>query len=609
MPESSDSQRVRRAMNGDGDAFSELVGRYRDAVYGVCYHRVRHPEEAKDLAQEAFVRAYLDLSQLRDPAAFPAWLRRVAERTCATWQRRQRLWVTALETEPEPAVERDLELPVAVRGALDRLSDEARLAVTLYYINGYSTREVADFLGVPDGTVKSRLYHARRRLKGDLMDDYRDALRESVPGPEFEGAVVRAVRSLEEAQSLPQAQRYGGPRSEEELGRYLVLEKDGSLLGESWFSTEELFLRGVRVRVARQGHTTGEGDWREIGFHVLDRLVTSANAQFAEDGFGLAAWHGELLCGTRDGYVPCFYHHRVQAPAANLAWGQAAGTVRSYQPCDAEAVAALRALPRARPIMWAWQGPEDEPPFVLERDGKVVGCYSLAWEHRTNPPALVNEVEGVDMTAYQTLAKHIAETALADGVDTVSTYLSPDHPLGALMLARGGICQTQGASWEVAKDEEMVCILDLAAALQAVAPGLGGPARGRVIIEMDGEVATTAAGDPSTHSAGSGQAPLRAGPPEIEAGAPARAARSRIGRVPMTQLLVGYRSVFEITGRPDVGIRDQDFAILDTLFPKTRPYAWPDPYIWDEQCLRDSHPWAFEEPMRTKLLAHPRPWA
>jgi len=77
----------------------------------------------------------------------------------------------------------------------------------------------------------------------------------------------------------------------------------------------------------------------------------------------------------------------------------------------------------------------------------------------------------------------------------------------------------------------------------------------------------------------------------------------------MTQLLLGYRSLLEIIGRQDVAIREEDTPVLAALFPKTWPYAWPDPYIWDEQCLRESHPWAFEEPWRSKLATHPRPWA
>ena len=175
----------------------------------------------------------------------------------------------------------------------------------------------------------------------------------------------------------------------------------------------------------------------------------------------------------------------------------------------------------------------------------------------------------------------------------MTTYLSPEHPLGRHMLACGGACETQGASWNLARDEEHLCILDLVGALRAVAPGLGRLAKGRVSIEMDDQAATITAGDP----------------PRVEDRMPADVTPSRIGRVSMTQLLIGYRSVFEIQGRADVAIRDADYPVLEALFPRTRPYSWPDPYIWDEECLRESRPWAFEEPWLSRLAAHPRPWA
>lgn len=613
VPGGDEVERVRRAMAGDAEAFAELVARYRDAVYGVCYHRVGHAEEAKDLAQEAFLRAYLDLGQLRDPEAFPAWLRRVTERVCATWQRRRRLQTTSLESAPDPLVQQDLDLPLAVHQALAQLSDDARLAVTLYYIDGYSTREVAEFLGVPAGTVKSRLHHARRRLKEELMNEYRDTLKLSVPGPEFEGAVVRAARSLEEVRTLPLAQRHGGPESEEELDRYLVLEKDGSVLGECYYHRDKVPIRGIMVEAVRNSYASGESGtdyyWQEKGFAILDRLTTSALANAAESGFALAAWHGELMCATRHGYVPCFYRYRITAPAQNLltslhaedvaqppsAVGARLGSVRGCRDSDGEAVARMRAMDRPRPAMWAWQGPEAFPDYVLERDGAIVGCYSLAPKHAKvrDTASLLNEMEGADMAAYRALAEHWAETALRDGIETLTTYLCPEHPMASLMLSCGGVCEMQGASWNVAKDEEMLCILDLAAALQAVAPGLGRAAKGRVTIEMDGEMATICAGDP----------------PRVEKGLPAKAAPSRIGRVPMTQLLVGYRSVFEIEGRADVQVRDEHRETLAALFPKTWPYSWPDPYIWDENNLRESRPWAFEEPWVSRLAAQPRPWA
>jgi len=593
-------ERVRRAMGGNADAFGELVAQYRDAVYGVCYHRVGRVEDAKDLAQEAFVRAYLSLPQLRDVEAFPAWLRRVAERVCATWQRRQRLQLMPLDGVAEPMSDRDLDLPLAIRQALARLTDDARLAITLYYVNGYTTGEVAEFLGVPAGTVKSRLHYARRRLKEELVDEYRDALKQSAPGPELEGAVVRAVRSLEEARSLPLAQRWGGPKSEEDVASYVVLvAKDGTIVGECYFSRSEVVVRGLALAVARDAFTSGESGcvnyWQADGLGVLDRLVPKALADAAERGLVLAAWHGELVPATRHGFVPCFYHHRITAPAQNLARGRARGRVRAYRKADANAVARLRAMERPRPTMWAWQGHGDAPDYVLERDGEVVGCYSLVPKHRKCPDtiSLLNEMEGVDMAAYRAMARHCGRTALKHRVDVVTTYLSPEHPIGHHMLACGGVCQMQGASWNVAKDEELVCILDLAAALRAVAPGLGRIAKGRVAIQMDGQTATITAGEP----------------PCVREGPAAGVKPSRIGRVPMTQLLVGYRSVFEIAGRDDVAIRDQDLALLDALFPKTRPYSWPDPYVWDENTLRADRPWAYEEPWRSRLAKHPRLWA
>jgi len=133
--------------------------------------------------------------------------------------------------------------------------------------------------------------------------------------------------------------------------------------------------------------------------------------------------------------------------------------------------------------------------------------------------------------------------------------------------------------------------LDLAAALRAVAPGLGRAAKGRVGIDMDGEVVTITAGDPPVFTEG------------------AKGPTSRIGRIPMTQLLVGYHSVFEIASRPDVALREEDTAVLDALFPKAWPYSQPDPYMWYEETLLEDKPFIAEEPWRSKLAAHPRPWA
>jgi RNA polymerase sigma-70 factor, ECF subfamily len=190
-------QLVRRAINGDSGAFAQLVSHYRAAVYGRCYQKTRQREEAADLAQEAFLNAFLALGQLRDPAAFPAWLWRVTEHVCATWRRRPRLQLVPLDTVVRAQPEQDRELSLDLRQALAQLSDETRSIVLLHHVYGYAVAEVGNLLAIPVGTVKSRLHQARKRLQEELMDEYRQEARVNAPGEEFDRVVIRAVQSVQ----------------------------------------------------------------------------------------------------------------------------------------------------------------------------------------------------------------------------------------------------------------------------------------------------------------------------------------------------------------------------------------------------------------------------
>ena len=199
---------VRRTLAGEASAFAELVERYRDAVCGLAYHHLGSFEEAQDAAQEAFVSAYLHLKQLREPKKFSPWLRRITANVCVGLLRRRGDRILSLEELPEPASrvsspERDLERAAArlvVREALSRLSERSRLTVTLFYINGYSQGEIADFLEVPVNTVRSRLQRAKRRLREEMVTMVSDMLNEGKPGPEFtRQAVEEAIRRGEEA--------------------------------------------------------------------------------------------------------------------------------------------------------------------------------------------------------------------------------------------------------------------------------------------------------------------------------------------------------------------------------------------------------------------------
>ncbi|MFQ6044624.1 MAG: RNA polymerase sigma factor, partial [Candidatus Poribacteria bacterium] len=174
-----DTELVLRALQGDKKAFGELVDKYQGVVYGLCFHLVGNFADAQDLAQEAFVQAYLDLHQLREPDKFANWLYRVTTNVCKMWLRKRKPDVDSLETisptefisalpSPQELVERE-ELQLMVRRAIDSLSGKNRLTITLYYMDGLSYQEISDFLDVPVSTIKSRLHKARLQLKEKLI--------------------------------------------------------------------------------------------------------------------------------------------------------------------------------------------------------------------------------------------------------------------------------------------------------------------------------------------------------------------------------------------------------------------------------------------------------
>src|SRR5205823_4886607 len=166
-----DAEIVRAVLEGSIEAYTELVDRYRNMLCGLAFHYLRHFEDARDVAQEAFVQAYLHLGQLREPARFGAWLRQLTVNECRMWQRRRRPAEPLEAIDPAAtAGQGDVETRLAIRQALGCLSEPSRLTLTLFYFRSYSLQEIADFLGIPLTTVKSRLRHARARLRKEWCE-------------------------------------------------------------------------------------------------------------------------------------------------------------------------------------------------------------------------------------------------------------------------------------------------------------------------------------------------------------------------------------------------------------------------------------------------------
>lgn len=162
---------IARARRKDVEAFNLLVSRWEKRVFNYLLRLVRDREDALDLSQETFLKAYRNLAKLDDPERFGPWLFRIAHNEAYSLFRKRRPEdELPAESAPAPARFRmyPAELSVAVEGALSRLSAEQREAVILKVYEGFKFEEMAEALDCPVSTVKSRLYTALDLLKEAL---------------------------------------------------------------------------------------------------------------------------------------------------------------------------------------------------------------------------------------------------------------------------------------------------------------------------------------------------------------------------------------------------------------------------------------------------------
>jgi len=180
---------VIRAQAKDADAFEAIVRRFQDMAVGYAYAMLEDIDAAEDAAQEAFITAYYALPTLRKPEAFPGWFRRVVYKQFDRIRRSRHACTVSLELAVDvPAsqpsvveiVERH-ELRDQAWQAIHSLPEHQRAAITLFYISGYSQDEISLFLDVPEATVKTRLYHARKKLKEKIVHMIQDNLPDHRP--------------------------------------------------------------------------------------------------------------------------------------------------------------------------------------------------------------------------------------------------------------------------------------------------------------------------------------------------------------------------------------------------------------------------------------------
>jgi RNA polymerase sigma factor (sigma-70 family) len=180
---------VRQAQEGDMSAFDELIRRHQERVYATIYHMTSNHEDANDLTQETFVKAYKALASFKGDSGFFTWVYRIAVNKTINFlkQRKNRHNgyslndldfnaehdpdLVALISEKNPRRDMNLaELQEKLNEAMQKLSEVHRLVVTLHDVQGLSHEEIGKIMECNPGTVRSRLFYARQQLQGALAD-------------------------------------------------------------------------------------------------------------------------------------------------------------------------------------------------------------------------------------------------------------------------------------------------------------------------------------------------------------------------------------------------------------------------------------------------------
>ena len=180
---------MKAALNGDQEAYAEIVYLYQDPVYNLCYRMLGGHEEAEDATQEAFLRAHRNLQRFDQARSFKTWIMSIASNHCVDRLRKRRLRFVSLDDEPtaaalalrsaDPIPEQATllgERREFIQELLQQLEHDYRLPIVLRYWYDYSYAEIAQEMETTESAVKSRLFRARRRLADLLGNDGEDEL-------------------------------------------------------------------------------------------------------------------------------------------------------------------------------------------------------------------------------------------------------------------------------------------------------------------------------------------------------------------------------------------------------------------------------------------------
>ena len=313
------SNLVRRTRSGDLEAFGEIVERFQDMAYACSYAILGDAHLAQDAAQEAFVEAYRALPRLADPAAFPGWFRQIVLGRCSRLARSRRLPQAPFEAAADvpssvssPADSAvNGELKETVLAAIAALPQGERLVTTLFYINGYSQQQIAEFLDISIPTVKNRLYRSRKRLKERMIALVEQTVSGQRPSRDkrFKESVMKIIAASEQDHFPGLAELFYTDaasefreRREAEDGRVAHSHYDweatrvGVVKGEvaAVWSVYDITMRIGTARVRTAGHNFCKILPAYAGQGWLQKTAEACLASLPDQGYDLAVHQGDF---------------------------------------------------------------------------------------------------------------------------------------------------------------------------------------------------------------------------------------------------------------------------------------------------------------------------
>jgi len=599
---------IERSRSGDLEAFGRIVRRFQDMAYGYAYSILGDFHLAQDVAQEAFINGYRRLADLRTPDAFPGWLRRIVFKHCDRITRRKRPPTLPIEHAAEAAAHGEgpdrlaqgREIQEKVLEAIRTLPEHQRTATTLFYINGYSQTEIAEFLEVPLTTVKKRLHDSRTKLKQRMMDMVDTTLKSHALPDTFTDVVVRRVTSRKDLKVATRilGDSYHGKRAPEmfetvetarEASIYVVDEK-GKTVSAGFYDETRLGIGATVLKAARPRELAREGDGAPDPVFV--RSVQGCFAMAKEQGVAISVVHGSMYDHAFCGYVPCVYYPLATLPVKTaLAISTTATIVEARDDEIVRAREAYRRDPYA-PKLSAYI--EGGAPHVVKQDGRAVGTLLVNADFRRAdqcdmPIGYVADVTVQTREAALAVIRLAAELAQNDGCDEVCLMYSHMTPIAQAILALGGTYVLRPSCPAVGLDAEMIAIIDFPALTEQLRDEY--QARIAASPVTDAALSIEMAGETVGFVAKAGK---------LDVATRKRKIHRVLPRWLVTRLVIGYHSGRDALamgpiprdrsdGRtPDdakldmkpLELPEAEAALFEALFPKMWPTSLPDPDVW-----------------------------